>query len=265
VPYAIDPLSTLNPFSRTAVHLTAFFNAQQLATGSGVIAQHSSGCYLITALHVLSGRDPETQQPLRTDGGIPNRLVVEGCQFRFEINLYSADNTPSETTRLFAVHPRGPRVDVSLMRITGDRGNLMPLDISFLTESLNAELKLYVSQTCYILGFPEGLIHKLRDGVVIPIWKTGHLASEPGFDFDDLPRLLIDATTRSGMSGAMVFVTKPPLSGFVGIYTGRYKQPMNEESSPDERDRRFTSELGWVFRSAVVHELITSLSGPPHG
>jgi hypothetical protein len=102
-------------------------------------------------------------------------------------------------------------------------------------------------------------------GVVIPIWKTGHLASEPEFNFDDLPRILIDATTRTGMSGAMVFVTRPPQNRLVGIYTGRYKQPVNEQSSPDERDPRFTSELGWVFRSAVVHELITSLSGAPHG
>jgi hypothetical protein len=217
----IDPLSTLNSFSRTAVHLFAFFNAELLGTGSGVIAQHSSGCYLITALHTVSGRDPETQQPLHKYGGIPNRLVVEGCQCRFEMSLYTGDNTPLETNRLFAIHPRGPRIDVTVMRVTrSPRDLFMPLDIGFLTERLNTELPLYVSQTCYILGFPEGIIHRPRpDVAVLPIWKTGHLASEPGFDFDDLPRLLIDATTRSGMSGAMVFVTEPPRNRFVGIYT----------------------------------------------
>jgi len=125
-----------------------------------------------------------------------------------------------------------------------------------LTESLNTELKLYVSQTCYILGFPDRLIHRPREDVVLPIWKTGHLASEPGFDFDDLPRLVIDATTRRGMSGAMVFVTEPPRSRFVGIYTGRYKPPVRRGSPEHERDRRFTAELGWVFRSAVVQDLI---------
>jgi hypothetical protein len=156
VPDAIDPLSTLNSFSRTAVHLTVLFNAQRLATGSGVIAEHPSGWYLITALHVLTGREPETQQPLRRDGAIPNRLVVEGCQFRSEMNLYTGDNTPTEETRLFAIHSRGPRVDVSVMRIAPDSNNLFrPLDVSFLIERQNTQLKLYVSQTCHILGFQK--------------------------------------------------------------------------------------------------------------
>ena len=86
--YATDPLDSIDSFSRCAVHLTALYEDKRLGVGSGVIAQIASGHGLVTAGHVLSGRDPETGQPLRADGGLPNKIEVEGCNTKFIANLY---------------------------------------------------------------------------------------------------------------------------------------------------------------------------------
>jgi hypothetical protein len=121
---------------------------------------------------------------------------------------------------------------------------------------MNSGLPLYVGQQCYILGFPEGLIHRPFQHATFPIWKTGNIASEPLFDFEGQPKLLVDATTRRGMSGAMVVVSEKQRNRLVGIYSGRYKQ--SAPAGSVEQHPNFTAELGWVFRSEVVGQLISA-------
>ncbi len=259
----VDPVSAADSFSRCAVHLTMFWGSQAIATGSGVIAEHSSSRYLITAWHNLAGKNPETGAVMSPTGGIPNRVDIEGCHTRLSANLYDGDNDPLTSRPLFAAHPAGSKIDVTLLRLRDGTKIYQALDVSFLTPSLNTQLPLRISQTCYILGFAEGIIHRVGPDVVFLIWKTGHIASEPAVDFNDEPKLLIDATTRRGMSGAMVVVKEPPRHRFVGIYAGRYKQATptrsSREGDPDiENDRNFTSELGWVFKSSAIDELMTA-------
>jgi len=100
------------------------------------------------------------------------------------------------------------------------------LDHSFFDVRQNeSSMELWVSQTCFIIGFPEGLIDRPRENLILPIWKIGHLASEPSFFFNNEPVVLIDATARPGMSGAPVFVSNNRRyelrNRLVGIYTGR--------------------------------------------
>jgi hypothetical protein len=84
-----------------------FWESQAIATGSGVIAEHSSGRYLITAWHNLAGKNPETGAVMSPTGGIPNRVDIEGCHTRLSANLYDGDNDPLTSRPLFAAHPAG--------------------------------------------------------------------------------------------------------------------------------------------------------------
>jgi hypothetical protein len=91
----------------------------------------------------------------------------------------------------------------------------------------------------------------------MPVWKTGHIATEPHVDFDEgIPVLLVDATARRGMSGAPVIVRSENRTRLVGIYSGRFKQSLNDDSSAQEKDLQVTAELGWVFKWRVIDELI---------
>lgn len=229
------------------------FNEQLLATGSGVIAKSTSGTkYVITAWHNFSGRHPETQAPLSATCGLPNRVEIEGCGIRFSSNLYSGSNDPNTEAPAFMTHGSGSLIDVTILPVPNAVSVYYPLDSSFLTPRLNSQLPLRVGQTCYILGFPKGLIHRPFDGAIFPVWKTGHIASEPSFAFEGQPKLLVDATTREGMSGAMVVVTEGIRNRLVGIYAGRHSRDGNRE---------FTLELGWVYWSNVIGELINLSRG----
>lgn len=246
-----NDLSQAHSFTRSAVLLTMGFEGTQLATGSGVIANYIDGWrWLISALHNLSGKRPGSDAPISASGGLPNQLRVEGCNVDFAANLYQGGNNPNADRPLYAVHAKGSAIDVTAFPVPAATRVDYPLDSSFLIQRMNAGLPLYVGQQCYILGFPEGLIHRPFENAPFPIWKTGNIASEPLFDFDGQPKLLIDATTRRGMSGAMVVVSEKGRNRFVGIYSGRYKQA----ESGDQLDPNpyFTAELGWVFRSEVV-------------
>jgi hypothetical protein len=253
-----NDVSQAHSFTRSAVLLAMGYEGTELATGSGVIARDSFGhLYLITARHNLSGRRPGMDTPLSTNGGVPNQLRVEGSSVRFSTNLYAGENDPNADGPLYATHRTGSAIDVTVLRVPAGTQVYYPLDNSFLIPRYNSELRLYVGQTCYILGFPEGLIHRPFENATFAIWKTGNIASEPLFDFDGQPKLLIDATTRRGMSGAMVVVSENGRNRLVGIYSGRYKQAAPEDSP--EQNPNFTAELGWVFRSEVIGELIGAL------
>ena len=251
---AID-VSQADPFSRSAVCLTLLYNETVLAIGSGVLGHHKiSGHFLITAWHNLSGRRAGTGEVLSKTAGIPNLVQVEGCQPTFRLPLYGGNNDPNDGEPLYETHKKGSYIDVTVLPLPNSQSARYPLDDSFLSPYLNTQLPLRPGQTCHVVGFPEGLIHRYGKGTVLPIWKTGHIASEPEADFDDQPKLLIDATTRRGMSGAMVVVSERDRNRLVGIYSGRYKQPLVGDRVEDAVG--FTSELGWVFKSGVVSELI---------
>ena len=214
------------------------FNETALGVASGVAAEHGSGPVLITAGHTFTGRTSQTGKPLSRNGGVPNRVRVQGCGADFYEELFSGESSPIDDPPRFATHSNAA-LDVAVLRITKIGWFNHLLDVSFLTPSLNQELPLCVSQTCHIIGFPVGLTHEPAKNVLFPIWKTGHIASEPNSDIGEGdPRLLIDATTRRGMSGSMVIVRSGGRHRLVGIYTGRYKPPIRgalEESLTHEK------------------------------
>jgi SEC-C motif len=104
-----------------------------------------------------------------------------------------------------------------------------------------------------VIGYPLGL----KCGEGWPIWKTGHIASDPDIDFQlGRPAFLIDATTCEGMSGAPVVIRNTSgyqtkngghilaagvTTKFIGIYAGRIHK---------------LSEIGRVWRPFLIHEIL---------
>jgi hypothetical protein len=141
-------------------------------------------------------------------------------------------------------------VDVVALRLQSidKQVRLYSLDLSLAEKDMRAYVGIPVS----IIGYPLGFAGPGR----FPIWKTGHIASEPDLDYNGEPLFLIDATTRAGMSGAPVvlrqvggYMTKsgdqkivPGVSTrFLGIYSGRL---------PGD------SELGRVWRPRLIKEIL---------
>src|SRR5436190_207162 len=255
----IDDEAHAHIFSRCAVKLTLFFGEIELAFGSGVIAEDSAGPVLITAAHNFTGRHPDTKSALANHGGLPNIVGVEGCRASFRANLYLGTNSPIEDIPRYATHPQST-LDVAVLRLKSIGYFVNLLNVSSL-DSQVPQVPLYVSQLCHIIGFPLGLEHRPANGILFPIWKTGHIASEPNSDFNGFPKLLVDATPRRGMSGALVVVKQNYRYRLVGIYTGRFKQPRGRSIEPaaaDEIADDFTAELGWVTKRDAFGTVIAA-------
>jgi hypothetical protein len=115
----------------------------------------------------------------------------------------------------------------------------------------------------FILGYPLGFSHFANT----PIWKRGTIASEPHSEvLGTMNRVVIDATTRQGMSGSPVIMRenthyiaedgqvkcKINATRFLGIYSSR----PDIISAPGliEEDRR--AEIGFFYKAGCIYETI---------
>lgn len=243
----------VDPLSCSSLRIAPHFHGTELASATGFSVKFGDTFYLITNWHVVAGRDADTAACLdQVNAAIPDRLVIWfhrknslGAWLKLEIPLFSPEGQP-----LWIEHPLGRKVDVVAVPIElPDEAMIYPLDLSLALADMVVAPAMPVS----VIGFPLGLVA----GENWPIWKTGHVASDPDIDFQpDRPAFLIDATTRSGMSGAPVVLR---LSGgysnrdghtiyssglstkFLGVYAGRIHN---------------ASEIGRVWRPFVIQELL---------
>lgn len=244
----IDPLSARSLLVETVV------NGHSLMTATGFVVFRDGTNFLVTYWHVVSGRNTETGQPIHASGAVPDKIRVVfhakgklGAWLVIDELLYNSDGS-----HRWIEHPVGQNIDVvalPLLNVSQDI-EIFPLDLTLADADLIPQPAMAIS----IIGFPFGL----SAGGAWPIWKTGHIATDPGIDFDGRPSFLIDATTRSGMSGSPVVVRSSGghmsrsgnyiLAGgvttkFLGIYSGRIRNDV---------------ELGRVWRPRVLEEILSN-------
>jgi len=149
--------------------------------------------------------------------------------------------------------PDEPNIDLAVLRLSRlhDRVLIYPLDLDLAGVDVRVAPGLPVS----IIGYPFG-----RTGTGwLPIWKTGHIASDADPYWS--PRyFLIDATTRAGMSGSPVVyrsfglyetgggVTVPGnATRLLGVYSGRIRDD---------------AEIGRVWRPELIPQIIDGFERP---
>ena len=244
----------IDPLSATSLRVVPKFNDIELASATAFIVEWKQTHYLITNWHVVTGRNADTDECLdKTNAAIPNRLLVRfhrkgdlGKWTFIETPLVDEHEVPS-----WLEHPLGKAIDVVAIALSPEvtaRIGIHSLDLALANVDMLAIPALPVS----VIGYPLGI----SAGESWPIWKTGHIASDPDIDFQPgRPAFLIDATTRSGMSGSPVVMRLDSYSKsdgtqvlaggvstrFMGIYSGRVHED---------------SEIGRVWRPFVLIELL---------
>lgn len=258
-----------SPISFAVSYLQMFFGDQELACGSGFFWRRAGTPYLITNWHNVSGRNPETDQPLSKSAAIPDSIT-------FTVFQKTGDEAPSEYTSLVPAalnvklyhgpesspvwleHPvHGKAVDVVAVPLVGlDQNQFL---INFANECVpEIAIEPRASQDAFVVGYPLGLVA----GLPIPVWKRATIATEPGVDLGGLPKVLVDTATRSGMSGSLVLAKHLLLGPYkktdgtdsntlialkdsiLGVYSGRL--------GADE----VQAQLGIVWRRQVVEEIL---------
>jgi hypothetical protein len=245
---------SISKYSLASVFLTLALGEIDLSSATGFIVENDGQKYLVTNWHVLSGRNPETGQPLDKNGCIPDTLHVNYLK-TFKDSTLEWESTVEDildpdSKPLWLEHPSyGRSVDVVVLKLSKAESY-----ITYPYETKPGTLRLGVSVANYlsIIGFPFGAI---TNGL-LAIWLKGAIASEPTMPYKGLPAFLIDARTRHGQSGSPVITYSSGgtfelqdgstviMTGEVmqlqGIYSGR----INEES-----------DIGIVWRKEVIDEI----------
>lgn len=220
----------VDPLSLTSILIEPYFNETKLGSATGFIIQKKTQQYLVTNWHVLTGIDPLTGTPMHAQGGLPNFLMIWHHiksihdntidWFSIKVPLYESDEIYEEKKK-WIEHPKGKQVDVVLLPLKPT-----PLIHIFGQQTQiqihNFDMKLASVDMIPIPAMPVSIIGFLLGktaGGVLPIWVTGFIASEPNVDIDGMPLLYVNATGRSGLSGAPVVLR---LSGGYATSDGKF-------------------------------------------
>lgn len=226
------------------------FNGQGLSTGTAFVANAPRGPVLITNRHNVTGRNPQTGQPLSPTGGVPNEVVILHNRLN-ALGQWLPVTEPlySNGAALWIEHPvLGANADFVALPLTQlAQVHLYPYTLGVGDPAILVAPAEVVS----VVGFPFGL----TAGGCLALWATGFVASDPDINFGNLPVFLIDCRSRQGQSGSAVIAYRTggavateqgvmvgggQMTRFLGIYSGR----VNAES-----------DLGFVWKAAAIREL----------
>lgn len=244
-------MTFIDEFSLKPLYLEILLNNLNIGIGTGFVVKQKDSYYIITNWHIVTGRNPNNNQSLSASGVVdPNKIRVWfheenlGSWISCEINLINQDGKS-----LWLEHPHGREIDVvAIPFLLSPNIKVYDIDLSL----SDFDLKIYPSEAVSIIGFPKGFTSAGK----LPIWKTGHIASDIDIDWNGKPTFLIDATTKSGMSGSPVIAKRVCIYQtskgnqignavrFLGVYSGR---EISESGI----------EVGNVWKPRVITEILT--------
>lgn len=256
----IDPLSKCS----LRLELSMDGNPQQ-HTATGFVIKAGGRYHLITNWHVVTGRHPDTNENIE-DGWNPTEVTILHHAAN-DLDSWTRRTEPLYTRdgdQCWLEHPLGRPIDVialPLQRIDMDIA-IYPMELSLFDQEIIATPAMPAS----IIGYPSDL----TKAGGWPIWKTGHIASDPDIDFKDpfqeyraVPAFLIDAITRRGMSGSPVVLrlaggyyvhdgnsftgyvpSGPPQTRFLGVLSaGMYNKEIG------------LAEISLVWRPQIIYDI----------
>ena len=242
----------IDEFSVKPLYMEMYRGEQNAGVATGFVVKKNDSHYLITNWHVVTCRNPyNNNRPLSTTGVVdPNILKVWfhglnlGNWIIKEIDLINGTGD-----KLWFEHERGEEIDIVAVPLEiSDDIEIYDIDLTL----ADFDLMIYPSEAVSIIGFPMGL----TSGGKFPIWKTGHVASDIDIDWDGKPAFLIDATTKSGMSGSPVIAKRVCIYQtsqgnqignavrFLGVYSGREIGASG-------------IEVGFVWKPRVISEILS--------
>jgi len=103
------------------------------------------------------------------------------------------------------------------------------------------------------IGYPHNYYDKTHN---LPIWKTGHIASEPEIDFEGKPLLLLDISAFPGMSGSPVLAQSTGMfETRSGLTPGRAKRFIGILASMRVRKKKlFLEELVLEKKDGIKYD-----------
>jgi hypothetical protein len=264
----VDPQSLMT----TPVHL--FKGAREVSQGTGFFYGNMRAdqpgeidtVFLVTNYHVLTGHAPKV------------KTAASGDRIRFllhndendlenvrwiELPLYDAHDNP-----IWVASETYASSDVVLVPLPASTYSRIKLYVFTEAHTLTP-IRIRPTSGATLLGYPYGFFDRKH---WLPIWKTGHVASEPDVDFEGEPTFLVDVSAFPGMSGSPVlavangiYETEEGLmrSGtahkLLGIFSSmpviRRNQPDSAGFSTIPALSEVPLQLGYVWKSSVIADI----------
>ena len=289
---SVSMLEGVDRLMLTTVRLTSFFDKQELGHATGFFyhgrLDGKPNYWLVTNWHVVSGRnalDPTVCLNRKT-GAVPNRLqlrlILAAATPEYAANAHqrqllmqeqSVQLYDNEGRAIWKQHRLKNEIDIAVINCAGGVTKNRYQVVGANEAAQQNDMAIEIGNDVFILGYPLGFSHFLET----PIWKKGSIASEPNFEtLDTKGRIIIDATTRAGMSGAPVFMRAKThyvsengeikahvnATRLIGIYASRPN--LKSQGDDVEEDRR--AEVGYVYKSGHIHDtIVNGIRGPDFG
>ncbi len=254
----VEPVSLMT----TPVYL--FQGSRQISQGTGFFfgipnaSNVIDTVFLVTNYHVVTGHSPNTSQPpkgdrvifyLHTDKTDPSQVK------QVALPLYTLAGSP-----LWVQSEEHPDADVVLVPMPPETYAGIEMFV-FVDEHTRGKITIRPTSPATLLGYPYGFSDTVNR---LPVWKTGHIASEPAVDFQGKPSFLVDVSAFPGMSGS------PVLAVANGVYeddrgvitTGRgvirllgvfSAMPVIRSDVPGQADTSL--QLGIVWKASLIADL----------
>ncbi len=218
--------ATLEPMSLMTTPALLINGTRQVSQGTGFLYATTKAdgnidmVFLATNYHVVTGNEPLSVARPQGDHlqfYLHASRADPSSYFPVNIPLYTKTGEP-----IWIQSQEIPEADVVLVPIVSalydGRGELF----AFSEAHTQIDMKMRPSSQAALLGYPYGFFDTRN---FLPVWKTGHLATEPSVDFQGQPVFLVDVSAFPGMSGAPV----------VGISNGVYENEGGDMMSGIQR------------------------------
>lgn len=239
----------------------------------GLVKDKKQIIFLVTNYHVLTGNPPNTSKTSKGDNikfYFHKDPKNPGDVKEIRIPLYTKDHK-----EVWITSNDYPAADVAAIPML----SLFTKDVvvyGITEEWTKSNMKIRPTSTITLTGYPYGFFDQKN---WLPIWKTGTIATEPSYDFQGKPLMLIDISAFPGMSGSPVFavangayqtVEGPTTVGqvrmFLGIYASmqmvteaKYLEELAQKDSEKGIKISSSLELGHIWKSALIVNMINSI------
>lgn len=273
----------INPVSRccTPIEILSLDGDNvRLNFATGFYWTDGSDVYLVTNWHVFSGKNFFTGEVLDRNALIPRKMRIQGngqiigengpSLFRIPMivelddysleylsNLENMKNNKSDIIAIKVPQSIAPTNQV----VDRSENGLGETNLSCaINEFVYQRVSVQSGDELFIPGYPIGNF----EGLFLPVWRRGSLATESLLGMGRHKAFLVDATVRSGMSGSPVLrsVSIPSREkstsdlivvethfDFIGVYAGRLSSTELLETN-----------LGYAWFASEIDEIARALS-----
>jgi hypothetical protein len=205
----------------------------------------------------VTGNSPNTNLPARGDRVVfylhTDKLDPSSVK-QVALPLYSTAGAPQ-----WVQSEEHPDADLVLMPLPAETYAGIEMFV-FVDSHTRGKITIRPTSPATLLGYPYGFSDNVNR---LPVWKTGHVASEPNVDFQGKPAFLVDVSAFPGMSGSPVLAVANGVyeddQGTMGM--GRVirllgvfsAMPVIRSDTPGVADTSL--ELGIVWKAALIADI----------